>query len=312
MKRLVLSLCMIATLQIQAQVTTYYDWQWKSCDVSLARFFSVVEKTDSGWLRNDYFLATKKLQMSGLYKDEATETANGWFSYFYPNKKLSSIGRYVNGKRDGLWLSYHYNGMISDSTVYKNGSITGTSIGWHNNGYMQDSTEYSNDGKAVYVSWFDNGIASSAGRLAFNKKEGAWQYFHRNGRLAALEKYEHGDLLSRVYYDEEGTQLADTSNRDHSAVFRGSETKWKNYLENNLIWPRHVKLVNTDIITVTLIATINEEGNVDDVYVNVPFDPLFDDEALRVMKASPKWSPAVDHNRKVKTTIRQAISFSQE
>jgi TonB family protein len=312
MKKFILFLYIITAVHTQAQVTTYYDWRWKPCDVSLARFFSVVEKTDSGWLRNDFFLATKKLQMAGLYKDEATEKQNGWFSYFYPNENLSSRGRYVNGKKDGLWLSYHYNGMMSDSSFYEAGSLKGTSISWYNNGYMADSAEYSYDGKAVYISWFDDGSPSSAGRLVNNKKEGAWQYFHKNGKNAALEKYQQGNLVSRIYYDEKGIQLTDTSNRDQRAVFRGSEIKWRNFLENNLEFPRHVKLVNTDIITVVLAATINEEGNVEDVYVEIPFDPKFDDEALRVMKKSPKWSPAIDHNRNVKSHIRQPISFSQE
>jgi len=312
MKKLIPALCILISFHAHAQITSYYDWQWKPCDVSLARFFSVVKKTDSGWLRNDFFISSSKLQMTGLYKDEATEIANGWFSYFYPNNQLSSAGRYVNGKKDGLWLSYHYKGMMSDSSFYRNGGITGTSIGWHSNGYMKDSVEYSNDGKAVYVSWFDNGIASSAGRLVNGKQDGAWQYFHKNGRLAALEKYRQDQLLSRIYYDEAGLQQTDTVDRDHSAVFKGNEIKWKNYVENNLLWPHDVKIVNSDIVTIMLVATINEEGNVEDVYVNVPFDPLFDDEALRVMKKSPKWTPAVDHNRKVKTVVRQTISFNQE
>ena len=106
--------------------------------------------------------------------------------------------------------------------------------------------------------------------------------------------------------------MADTSNRDKGAIFKGSEIKWRNFLENNLEFPRHIKLVNTDIITVVLNATIDEEGNVGDVYVEIPFHPEFDDEALRVMKKSPKWTPAIKNNRKIKSYIRQPISFSQQ
>ena len=312
MKILILSFCIITALHTQAQTTQYYNWQWKPCDVSLARFYAVIKKTDSGWLRNDFFMATHKLQMSGLYKDEATELKNGWFMYFYSNGNLSSAGRYVNGKKGGLWLSYHYNGTARDSSVYETGNIKGTSIGWYNNGYMADSAVYTSDGKAVYVSWFDDGTPSSAGRLANNKKEGNWQYFNKNGNRAALEKYQEDILISRIYYDEHGTQLADTSNRDKGAMFKGSDIKWRNFLENNLEFPRHIKLVNTDIITVVLNATIDEEGNVGDVYVEIPFTPEFDDEALRVMKKSPKWTPAIKNNRKIKSYIRQPISFSQQ
>jgi hypothetical protein len=197
MKTLFFSLCFITALHIQAQTTTYYDWQWKTCDVALARFFSVVEKTDSGWLRNDFFIATKKLQMAGLYQDAATKKEDGVFSYFYPNENLMSTGRYVNGKREGLWLSYHYNGTMKDSAFYEAGNIRGTKIGWYNNGYMADSAVYSNDGSTVYVGWFDDGTPSCAGRMINDKKEGTWQFFHKNGINAAQEKYRQGDLLSR-------------------------------------------------------------------------------------------------------------------
>jgi antitoxin component YwqK of YwqJK toxin-antitoxin module len=312
MKRFTGLLFIIASLNTQAQVTTYYDWQWKPCDVSLARFYAVIKKTDSGWYRNDYFIATQKLQMAGLYQDADTEKQNGWFRYFHPNGNLSSAGRYTNGKKEGLWLSYHYNGMMNDSAFYEADKLKGTKIGWYNNGFMSDSADYTSDGKAVYVSWFDDGNASSAGRYSNGKKEGTWQYFHKNGHNAALEKYRQDILLSRTYYDENGTQLADTSNKDRDAEFKGGEKKWQEYLTGSLQFPEDVKLVNTDVITVVVDATIDEEGKISDVYVSVPFDPKFDDEALRVMKRSPKWLPAIRQNRRVKSYIRQPISFRQE
>lgn len=312
MKKIILYLLMFTTFKTVAQDITYYDWQWKPCDVSLARFYSLVEKKDSGWLRDDYFIATKKLQMSGLYKDEANEIKNGYFRYFYSNGNLSSAGKYKNDKKEGLWFSFHYNGMMKDSSYFSEGKPLGTSISWYSNGYIQDSADYTGNGQAVYINWFNNGAPASGGRYINYEKEGPWQYFHNNGKLAALEKYHQGNLLSRIYYDEQGEEMKDTANRDRDASFKGNEYKWRNYLENNLEFPRNVKLVNTDIITVVIIATIDEDGNIEDAYVETPFDPLFDDEALRVMKKSPKWMPAIRYNRRVKMRIRQAISFSQE
>lgn len=312
MKKCILSLFIIASFNTQAQITNYYDWQWKECDISLARFYAVIKKTDSGWYRNDYFMSTHKLQMAGLYQDADTKNQHGWFSYFYSNGNLSSEGRYVNGKREGLWFDYHYNGMMSDSSVYVAGKLKGTKIGWYNNGYISDSAVYTSDGKAVYVSWFDDGNPSSAGRLDNGKKEGPWQYFHKNGNKAALEKYRQDELLSRIYYDEQGNALADTSNKDREAEFKGGEEKWRDYLTGSLEFPANVKLVNTDVITVVVNATVDEEGKISDVYVSVPFNPKFDDEALRAMKRSPKWLPCIRQNRRVKSYIRQPVSFRQE
>jgi protein TonB len=104
-------------------------------------------------------------------------------------------------------------------------------------------------------------------------------------------------------------QLTDTSNRDRPALFRNRPDSWKRYVENNLQWPRGVKLVNTDTITVVVMATIDEAGNVTDAYVSVPFHPLFDKEVLRVVKRSPKWTPAISHNRYIKYWLVEAVDF---
>ena len=58
-------------------------------------------------------------------------------------------------------------------------------------------------------------------------------------------------------------------------------------------------------------STIDEAGNITDVYVDVPVSPKFDEQAIKVIKKSPAWIPAVDHNRNVKYHTRQSITFGQ-
>jgi len=294
----------------QAQPQQYYDWRWKPCDVSLARFVSVTQKTDSGWLRKDFFLATRKLQMIGLYKDSLCKVRHGWFRYYYFNEQREAIGKYSNDKKDGLWVRWYYNGMMRDSSLFREG-IPEYIYAWHSNGYMSDSSVYHANGSSVHVYWFDNGSIASAGYASGDKQTGRWKYFHRNGKMAAIEDYDAGKLTARTYYDEEGVQLQDTTNRDREAEFKGGSSAWRSYLENKLQFPPNVKLVNTDVITVVVVATVDEDGKLSDIYIDTPFDPLFNDEAVRVMKKSPKWVPAVSHNRRVKQVIRQPVSFGQ-
>ena len=148
----------------------YYDWQWKPCDVSQARFATLIKKIDSGWERSDYYVASSKLQMKGLYSDSACNNKNGFFSYFYSNGRLSSQGKYVNNQKEGIWISYHNNGMMNDSSVYSNGKPVGISLAWHTNGYLADSVNVDENGRAVSVGWFDNGNPAEAGILINNKK----------------------------------------------------------------------------------------------------------------------------------------------
>lgn len=172
-----------AFLNLSSQtVEKFFDFQWKTCAVNEARFYSIITQTDSGYIRNYYFIHEKSLQMSGKFNDLDFNVANGYFRYFHSNGILESKGSYVNGKKNGLWLSFHNNGMMSDSTVYNLGNIIGTRLSWHPNGYISDSTTQNEDGSGVQVSWFENGSPSIA-RLysAGRKQNGKWKFYHKNG-----------------------------------------------------------------------------------------------------------------------------------
>lgn len=42
--------------------------------------------------------------------------SEGWFD----NRNRNFVGRYVNGKKEGLWRFYHYNGKIAKQAFYRN------------------------------------------------------------------------------------------------------------------------------------------------------------------------------------------------
>ncbi|MEO8764748.1 MAG: hypothetical protein ABI416_10695 [Ginsengibacter sp.] len=303
--------CIICSNLYAQKAEQYYDYQWKPCSPAQARFLSLTNNTDSGWLRQDYFLATRKLQMKGLYEDSATHIANGQFYFYYPNGVPESIGRNVHNKREGLWLKFYHTGIMEDSTVYENGSPAGTSIGWHQNGYQSDSIVYNKDGSSVEVNWFDTGMPASSGRKKYGKNYGPWNYFNKDGKLSALEVYDEGNLISRHYYNEEGVQESDTTSKNREAMFTGGQEGWKKFIMKHIYFPDQYKLVNTTAITVVVTAIIAEDGTVTEPWVEVPFNKAFDDIAVAIFKKSPKWIPAVRYNRTVKQGVRQPITFSQ-
>lgn len=313
MKVYIFFLLLIFSLGSPAQtIEKFYDYNWKACEPDAARFYSSIHKTDSGYVRKDYFIHEKSLQMIGKYHDADTKVQNGYFHYFHPNKVLDGSGKYLNGKKEGLWLHYHPNGMLLDSTVYSNGKIIGTSLSWHSNGYLQDSITLKEDGSGVRVTWFDNGNLSSAGFVVNNTKPHAtWKYYHKNGELSSVETYNNGVLISKSYFDENGKALNDTSNIDKEAAFAGGVKAWQKYLLKKIYFPDQFKITNSDKAVVVVSFVITEEGKVEDIHVSVPFYREFDKIAKNAVVKSPDWAPAVNHNRKVKIRVRQPIVFSQ-
>jgi hypothetical protein len=293
------------------KIEHYYDYNWKPCLLADARYYSLMERRDSVWHRQDYFTTPTSLQMDGSYDDTAAKIPHGKFSYFYPDGKLESIGNYVHGKKQGTWMSFHNNGIPSDSVYYENGMVKGTRKGWYSNSYMSDSIVMQLDGNGVEVTWFDNGNVSEAGRIKNNKMNGKWQYFHKSGQLASLETYNEGQLIAKEYYDESGNPMSDTTNRDREASFPGGKEGWKKYLEKHATFPGQWTLTNVDHVTIIVRATVDEDGKVSDVQVTLPFHPDFDKAAVDIIKRSSKWTPAISHNRRVRYYFIQPVVFAQ-
>lgn len=313
---LVFLLLFISIASLQAQkIEEYYDYNWKEVeDPTKACFYSLIEKQDSVWSRQDYYIRERKLQMQGYYKDADCKIENGEFTYYYNNGYLQMKGGYVNGKKYGTWIGFHENGMMSDSVFYdEHGWIIGKSLGWHANGMMADSTVINADGSGVSIFWWENGNPSAAGRYGPGKKlNGKWQYFYSNGQLASLETYENGKLVNKEYYDEKGVKQTDTTNHDREATFPGGLKAWQKYLEKNLYFPTQYKFTNGDQAVVVVRFAVDEDGSVSEATVIASLHPDFDKIAVDVIKRSPKWIPAISHNRKIKEYHSQPVTFVQQ
>ena len=314
MKNFILLTALFVTVAATAQKTeTFYDYSWKPCPPENARFYSVLEKTDSGWFRKDYFMGSKSLQMQALYEDSACKIKNGYYYYFHANGRSSSIGRELKNKQEGICIRHHPNGMPADSALYRNGVPVGSRMRWHRNGYMSDSIYHANDSMDVQISWFDDGAISSAGYLLNGKLHGKWKYYHRNGNPSGEVVYSKGDVVSKTYYNEDGSPETNTSEANKEASFKnGGIEGWQKYLHKNLYWPRGYEFSNGTLAVVVVGMTINEQGKPEDVEVVTPFHPEFDRIALKIIQNSPAWLSAVEQNRKVKKRFNQPVTFQQE
>lgn len=223
------------------------------------------------------------------------------------------MGQYVNGKKEGTWLYYYPDGAMEDSTVFSRGNPIGTSLSYYNNGYLKDSAIWDEDGSGTFISWFDNGQPSSAGRYSEgNHMTGVWQFFHNNGQLSSREEYLYGKLVNKKYFNKQGLPIADTTDKFSPAVFNGGKDAWSRYLKRKLFFPDRYKLDNADKAIVVVDFTINEDGTISDINVSAPLHPDFDIIAVKALKQSPPWIPAISHNRKVKYFMRQPFSFTQD
>jgi periplasmic protein TonB len=94
------------------------------------------------------------------------------------------------------------------------------------------------------------------------------------------------------------------------ASFPGGDSKWRQYLEKNANGQ-----VATDngapegTYSVVVQFVVDKEGNISDVKSLTNHGYGMEEEAVRVIKKGPKWTPAVQNGRQVKAYRKQPITF---
>jgi protein TonB len=119
--------------------------------------------------------------------------------------------------------------------------------------------------------------------------------------------------------DNKGVVEAPKDNTDYDKTFTkveiesdypGGPGAWQRYLQKNLHYPDEA--VNNEIQgDVVVQFIVDKEGNVSDVEAISGPNELRD-EAVRVIKRSGKWTPAVQNGRQVKSYKKQPVKFRLE
>ena len=97
------------------------------------------------------------------------------------------------------------------------------------------------------------------------------------------------------------------------ALFTGGQEAWRKFLRENLKVNTPVDSgAKAGIYKVILKFIVNTDGTLSDVTCET--DPGFGTgaEAIRCIKTTPKWQPAVQNGKKVKAYMKQPITFLVE
>ena len=105
-----------------------------------------------------YYLKSNDLPFTGIISGPYIETINQYSKQIHV--KYYTEGKVINGKREGIWLTYSDQGNLLFKTHYKKGSHNG-----------------------VWESYHENGNIKLKGNYKVSKLIGIWQSFSENGVL---------------------------------------------------------------------------------------------------------------------------------
>ena len=119
---------------------------------------------------------------------------------------------------------------------------------------------------------------------------------------------------------DEGKQIVEEKKEDDEnkifdkveieAGFPGGEGKWRQYLERNCNGQIASDQGAPEGTYTTVVQfVVDKEGNISDVRALTNHGYGMEEEAMRVIKKGPRWTPAVQNGRNVKAYRKQPITF---
>lgn len=93
--------------------------------------------------------------------------------------------------------------------------------------------------------------------------------------------------------------------------FPGGEAGLYKFLESNIRYPYLLLKIEMEG-DLDIKFTIDKDGTVQEVGITRGFDPVADDEVMRVVKAMPGWIPATDSGQPVKMEQKLTVSFKAD
>jgi hypothetical protein len=161
-------------------------------------------------------------------------------------------------------------------------------------------SNYKEDGKLDYESEYADG-------KILNKT-----YYYNSGKKKSYTAYSDKGVPMQKGWDENGKELKDFV-IERAARFKGGEEGWKKYLEKNLNASLAADLgLPPGSYDVQLQFVVNRDGilsNLKAVSVPAKCKPC-GAEALRVLRESPEWEPAILNNEPVLYPTTQTITFN--
>jgi len=164
------------------------------------------------------------------------------------------------------------------------------------------------NGKAGFYD--SKGILDSVGQYKEGLMDGDWLYCDDSGRYNMIKTYESGKLVKqrelRIRKHDDAPEPG-----EKESDFQGGSASWVAFLNRNLKYPE--RAINLNMMgEVRISFSIDEEGKAGEPYISKSVEYSLDTEGMRIIRITPKWTPAQKDGVVVKSFKVQPIIFKLE
>ena len=134
---------------------------------------------------------------------------------------------------------------------------------------------------------------------------------------------ENKNAIVQAPVEDKGTKIVEAPKADdedkvftkveNEATFPGGQQAWVRYLQKNLNANAPVDNgASPGTYQVIVKFIVSKDGSISDVQAETKHGYGMEDEAVKIIKRGPKWTPALQNGRNVNAYRRQPITFVVE
>lgn len=243
------------------------------------------------------------------YSDETLKENDGLWLTYYANGMMKDSGLYVNNKRQGKFMGWYEDGMERLNEQFKNGYPTDTCLHFFKEGQLASLSITDSFGNGMAQVYYPSGKVKMIGRLHEGKREESWLLKREDGSKLMQLNYLQDSITMTQCFNETGNAIIEGNCIfEQPAKFPGGNKNWSVFLSRNLKYPNAAVDGNIEEI-VRVQFVIAKDGSISEVEALGKPNKWLADEAIRLIKKSPKWEPAIQYNQPVIYRHIQPITF---
>lgn len=184
----------------------------------------------------------------------------------------------------------------------------GTFTYYDTTGMVTMRRKYVGHGGAIETQYYPDGHIMLEGPTLEQHKMGDWTAYYPSGKIKAVGSYSIDQLDTASFFNEDGSANDSRKVFWRDAEYPGGTEAWLQFLNKNLHYPDDA--VNNGLQgTVAVRFKISKEGSTSDFTIIQSAGKSLNEEAIRVIKKSGDWLPAIHGGIAEDTYKIQPVGF---
>lgn len=281
-----------------------------------ADLIRIIEEPDSGsalYSVNEYYPDNTKKRTGLASKIEPFLVFEGEVTSYYRNGKKKEVINYQKGRRTGKASFYYQNGQLQEVIEITPGVGKPMSTNDYTGEIQRlvsffDSTgtQSVKNGTGTIKRFNDKNDLTEEGSYIEGEKDGVWK--GRFGRSTYEETYEKGKFVQGVSKDEKGN-INPYKELEKMPDYPGGMSEFYRFVASNYIYPAEArkKGVSGRLIMGFVVET---DGRLSNIKAVRDLGDGTGDEAIRMLRNSPKWLPGQQHGIPVRVQYNLPIMLN--